>query len=113
MRSACSLTRRRSRLKRRLLIRLRRPQWRPTTTAATANQLPKKHALSSRVSVSICFCRENHCDCRLFAAEFENDTALYELTAVVSHRGRDADGGHYVAWIKEKDSALQLFVSVH
>ena len=24
----------------------------------------------------------------------------YELFAVVTHKGRDADGGHYMAWVK-------------
>jgi len=32
----------------------------------------------------------------------ESQTGMYELTAVLSHKGRSADGGHYVAWIKEK-----------
>ena len=30
----------------------------------------------------------------------KNDTGLYDLVAVVSHRGRSAEGGHYVAWVK-------------
>lgn len=31
------------------------------------------------------------------------DTGYYELVAIVSHKGRTADGGHYVAWcLKEK-----------
>lgn len=30
-------------------------------------------------------------------AEFQG---LYELFAVVTHKGRDADGGHYMAWVK-------------
>ena len=25
---------------------------------------------------------------------------VYELFAVVTHKGRDADGGHYMAWVK-------------
>ena len=25
---------------------------------------------------------------------------LYELFAVVTHKGRDADGGHYMGWVK-------------
>lgn len=32
-----------------------------------------------------------------------NTTAMYELAAVVTHKGRSADGGHYVAWVKESD----------
>jgi ubiquitin carboxyl-terminal hydrolase 14 len=33
-------------------------------------------------------------------APLENRTAMYELCAVVSHQGRSADGGHYVAWVR-------------
>jgi len=40
---------------------------------------------------------------------FENDTGLYQLTAVISHLGRDADGGHYVAWVREKGDDWLLF----
>uniref|UniRef100_A0A7S3L4I9 Ubiquitin carboxyl-terminal hydrolase n=1 Tax=Amphora coffeiformis TaxID=265554 RepID=A0A7S3L4I9_9STRA len=28
---------------------------------------------------------------------------LYELFGVVTHKGRDADGGHYMAWVKHKE----------
>ena len=34
----------------------------------------------------------------------ENDTGLYDLVGVISHRGRSADGGHYVAWVKKDES---------
>lgn len=27
------------------------------------------------------------------------DTGNYELVAVVTHKGRSADGGHYVSWV--------------
>jgi ubiquitin carboxyl-terminal hydrolase 14 len=27
------------------------------------------------------------------------DTGNYELIAIVTHKGRSADGGHYVAWV--------------
>ena len=38
---------------------------------------------------------------------FENDSGMYELTGVVSHKGRTAYGGHYVAWIRDaKDPNL-------
>jgi ubiquitin carboxyl-terminal hydrolase 14 len=33
-------------------------------------------------------------------------SGYYELSGVVSHKGRDADGGHYVAWCKKKDAWL-------
>jgi len=29
----------------------------------------------------------------------------YELFAVVTHKGRDADGGHYMAWVKSSNSS--------
>jgi len=34
-------------------------------------------------------------------AEFQGQ---YELFAVVTHKGRDADGGHYMAWVKAKSN---------
>jgi ubiquitin carboxyl-terminal hydrolase 14 len=30
----------------------------------------------------------------------EHFKGIYELFAVVTHKGRDADGGHYMAWVK-------------
>lgn len=30
---------------------------------------------------------------------YQNDNGFYELCAVISHKGRSADGGHYIAWI--------------
>jgi len=36
-------------------------------------------------------------------APFENETGLYELFALITHKGRSADSGHYVAWVKEND----------
>jgi len=32
-----------------------------------------------------------------------NETGMYELFAVLTHKGRSADSGHYIAWIKETD----------
>lgn len=29
----------------------------------------------------------------------------YELVGVVTHKGRTADSGHYVAWVKQADGA--------
>ena len=38
----------------------------------------------------------------------ENFQGLYELFAVVTHKGRDADGGHYMGWVKaEKRGEVQ------
>jgi len=36
----------------------------------------------------------------------ENDTGLYDLMAVITHKGRVADGGHYVAWVRGKHPEL-------
>lgn len=33
----------------------------------------------------------------------------YELTGVLTHKGRSADSGHYVAWIKQADGSWVLF----
>jgi len=33
----------------------------------------------------------------------DNLTGRYELFAIVTHEGRTAEGGHYVAWVKEAD----------
>jgi ubiquitin carboxyl-terminal hydrolase 14 len=33
---------------------------------------------------------------------------VYELFAVVTHKGRDADGGHYMAWVKAKQNAGEV-----
>jgi len=35
-------------------------------------------------------------------AEFQGE---YELFAVVTHKGRDADGGHYMAWVKANSNS--------
>ena len=44
----------------------------------------------------------------VISPELENDTALYELKAVVTHKGRDADGGHYVAWCKDEQGWVKF-----
>lgn len=36
-------------------------------------------------------------------APLTNQTGLYELTAIVTHIGMSADGGHYIAWAKEEE----------
>lgn len=33
----------------------------------------------------------------------------YELTGVLTHKGRSADSGHYVAWVKQQDGSWVLF----
>ena len=29
-------------------------------------------------------------------------TGIYDLVAVLTHKGRSADSGHYVAWVKQE-----------
>lgn len=36
-------------------------------------------------------------------------TGRYQLSAVLTHKGRSADSGHYVAWVKQADGAWALF----
>lgn len=33
-----------------------------------------------------------------------NDTGIYELAAIVTHKGQSSDGGHYVAWVRDENS---------
>lgn len=40
---------------------------------------------------------------------YHNDTGYYELFGVITHKGRDAESGHYVAWVKEKDNQWLCF----
>eukprot|EP01012_Entosiphon_sulcatum_P062254 TRINITY_DN8846_c0_g1_i1.p1 TRINITY_DN8846_c0_g1~~TRINITY_DN8846_c0_g1_i1.p1 ORF type:complete len:495 (-),score=131.94 TRINITY_DN8846_c0_g1_i1:37-1521(-) len=35
-----------------------------------------------------------------------NKTGWYELCSVVTHKGRDSDGGHYVSWVKHREEWL-------
>ena len=37
----------------------------------------------------------------------DNFHGIYELFAVVTHKGRDADGGHYMAWVKADNQASE------
>lgn len=36
-------------------------------------------------------------------------TGRYELAAVLTHKGRSADSGHYVAWVRQSDGRWVLF----
>jgi len=40
---------------------------------------------------------------------WHNETGRYELCAVVSHKGRSADGGHYVGYVKQARDKWLLF----
>jgi ubiquitin carboxyl-terminal hydrolase 14 len=38
-----------------------------------------------------------------------NQTGRYELCGVISHKGREADGGHYVGWVRDTAERWILF----
>jgi len=38
-----------------------------------------------------------------------NETGFYDLRAILTHKGRSADSGHYVAWVKRKPNDWVLF----
>lgn len=42
----------------------------------------------------------------------ENETGMYELQAVVTHRGRVADSGHYVAWVKHPSGMYRCATTI-
>jgi len=56
---------------------------------------------------------ENHtlnlADAQLDPSCFVNNSGLYELSAVLTHKGRMADSGHYVAWVKQQDDIWLKF----
>ena len=41
-----------------------------------------------------------------------NNSGYYELTAVLTHKGRSSSSGHYVAWVRHKGGE-QIFVFRH
>lgn len=36
-------------------------------------------------------------------------TGFFELRAVLTHKGRTADSGHYIGWVKQKDGSWMQF----
>lgn len=38
-----------------------------------------------------------------------NDSGKYELIAVLTHKGRSADSGHYIAWVKQEDGKPAIY----
>lgn len=43
------------------------------------------------------------------AAPAPEQTGFFELKAVLTHKGRSADSGHYVGWVKQKDGSWMQF----
>jgi uncharacterized UBP type Zn finger protein len=35
-------------------------------------------------------------------------TGIYDLVAVLTHKGRSADSGHYVAWVKQESGKFSV-----
>eukprot|EP00013_Stygamoeba_regulata_P006781 CAMPEP_0177629698 /NCGR_PEP_ID=MMETSP0447-20121125/808_1 /TAXON_ID=0 /ORGANISM="Stygamoeba regulata, Strain BSH-02190019" /LENGTH=453 /DNA_ID=CAMNT_0019131039 /DNA_START=25 /DNA_END=1382 /DNA_ORIENTATION=+ len=44
-----------------------------------------------------------------FEFDMKNSNGHYELRMVISHKGRIADSGHYVAWVKHSENVWYLF----
>merc|ERR1719217_362309 len=42
-------------------------------------------------------------------AGIDNKTGRYELFGIITHQGRTAEGGHYVAWVKKNKSKWLVF----
>lgn len=38
-------------------------------------------------------------------------TGIYDLVAVLTHKGRSADSGHYVAWVKQENGLSSETIS--
>ena len=48
-------------------------------------------------------------DLALLASLEDCDTGFYDLCAVLTHQGRQADGGHYVGWAKGDDGKWRKY----
>lgn len=59
----------------------------PTSSSSSSSLVPQKRSLPSPAC----------------------PTGRYELVAVLTHKGRSADSGHYVAWVREDDGTWILF----
>jgi len=53
---------------------------------------------------SIAAYRDDNVENRPKAEKYQNISGRYELVGVISHKGRDAEGGHYVAWAKQEEN---------
>lgn len=38
------------------------------------------------------------------------ETGCYQLVAVLTHKGRDADSGHYIAWVHKKGGKVKSMI---
>jgi len=43
------------------------------------------------------------------ALDCDNKTGQYELFGIITHQGRTAEGGHYVAWVKRDEKTWLVF----
>jgi len=55
---------------------------------------------------------EKNTEPKLDLTPLKNETGIYELQAVVTHKGLDADGGHYVAWVRLQAQVISTWVSL-
>eukprot|EP00161_Ancyromonas_sigmoides_P016969 TRINITY_DN4576_c0_g1_i2.p1 TRINITY_DN4576_c0_g1~~TRINITY_DN4576_c0_g1_i2.p1 ORF type:complete len:611 (+),score=212.82 TRINITY_DN4576_c0_g1_i2:228-1835(+) len=74
-----------------------------TDTAATPAATPAATAAATTSAATATATAEE--DAALLASLEDVPTGLYELCAVLTHQGREADGGHYVAWAKGTDGS--------
>lgn len=68
-----------------------------TTTAAATAALPSPPAAAAATKFS-----SNLLTSMALPADF---TGHYELMGVVTHKGRSADSGHYIGWVREKEGS--------
>jgi ubiquitin carboxyl-terminal hydrolase 14 len=53
--------------------------------------------------------KAEHLSCHVSAAAACAVAGKYELQGVLTHKGRSADSGHYVSWVKQQDGSWVLF----
>lgn len=63
--------------------------------------------LAGPVEMCICFWANSYTLLTGTSSSKEGQmTGVYDLVAVLTHKGRSADSGHYVAWVKQENGEL-------
>jgi len=70
----------------------------PSAAPAAASSTPMEEDTAKDVDMSV-----------IEGAGYDNKTGRYELFAIITHQGRTAEGGHYVAWIKKDAKTWLVF----
>jgi ubiquitin carboxyl-terminal hydrolase 14 len=70
-----------------------------TTTAAETKEAEEEEEMDEELKAALALSMEESLP-PVGPGLPANFQGLYELFAVVTHKGRDADGGHYMAWVK-------------